>query len=583
MFRLLKYYIFSILLLLTNLTATDAQEVKQLDSLIQVLHKTEKPSDKIIILNLLSDYYKNNDPERAINFSKQALFIAESINSWSAQSISQYQLASLLTQNKDNKYAIELLNKAAEGFKHDEEKLYLAKTKLLLGKYFKNSYQYEKSLQALFESKDLFIELDQKDYLAETFNNIGGNYYDQNDYDKASDYYENSLEIYSQLNNLTGIAMLENNLGEVHRLRGQPDQAQIHYKEAIRINEQLGNHHFLAINLENMGSVFLSRNNFDSAQYFLKRSLKYGLLENIPDVISSAKITLGKLFFEADQYDSALIFLNSGYELSKETGSLIYQKNAAQLLGDFYANKSDFKKALAFENEYKLLSDSISDINSLEEITQMEMKLIFDHEQELRELQIQRNNLKYFTLAVAIISLVIILILLYGRLQIATKRAIPRAQILKLEQQNLQDEIEYKNRELATNVMYMVKKNELINLISEKLFRVKKDFKPAIEKKIQDIILSLQSNVDKDIWNVFQKRFGEVHGNFYQKLKTKFPILTENDLRLCAFIKLNMSTKEIASITQQNPNTIDVNRTRLRKKLDLSNQNISLNNFLSNI
>ena len=559
------------------------QDVNQLDTLIQTLHKTDKPSDKIEILNQLSAFYEDSNHDRALSFAKQALFIAESIHDKEALTNSKYYLASLLTEKKDNHQATELLLDCEESFLRVENKLMLAKTKLLLGHRYQDSFQSEKSLRVLFEALELFKSLGLKKDQAQTLNSIGGNYYDLNELDKAFEYYSQSYDLYQSINDLEGEGKLENNLGEILRLQGDFNTALKYYNRALKIHKALGNKKYLSIIYDNIATTYLGKKSLDSAHFFLQKSLQFAIEEGNPDLISSAKINYGKIFVAEHQYDSVLPYLQSGYSISKQSGNLIILRNACEVLSNFYTQKPDFKKALKYEYEYTTISDSIDNINNNEAITQLEMKLIFDHEEDIRALQIQRDNLKYLTLAAAIISLAIILILLYGRLHIIANHSKLKARNLQLEREHLQDEIDYKNRELATNVMYMVSKNELINAISEKLFKVKTHFNKKAENKLQEIILDLQSNVDKDIWGVFQQRFKEVHSEFYKKLTAYHPHLTDNDLRLCAFIKLNMSTKEIASITHQNPNTIDVSRTRLRKKLKLSNKEISLNNFLSNL
>ena len=81
----------------------------------------------------------------------------------------------------------------------------------------------------------------------------------------------------------------------------------------------------------------------------------------------------------------------------------------------------------------------------------------------------------------------------------------------------------------------------------------------------------------------FEIRFQQVHNSFYDKLNALSPDLSTNERRLCAFLKLSMSTKEISSITGQSPRSIDVARTRLRKKLNLTNNDSSLSDFLSSL
>ncbi len=87
-----------------------------------------------------------------------------------------------------------------------------------------------------------------------------------------------------------------------------------------------------------------------------------------------------------------------------------------------------------------------------------------------------------------------------------------------------------------------------------------------------ELITELQSNTDTVSWEEFELRFQEVHTEFYTKLSEKFPDLSTNEIRMCAFFKLNMTSKEIAALTYQSLNSIKVARYRLRKKLQLKKE-----------
>ena len=85
-------------------------------------------------------------------------------------------------------------------------------------------------------------------------------------------------------------------------------------------------------------------------------------------------------------------------------------------------------------------------------------------------------------------------------------------------------------------------------------------------------IKELESDNTQKVWKEFEMRFQNVHNDFYKRLINKFPDLSPNELRLCAFLKLNLNTKEISSITHQSINSIDIARSRLRQKLGLSKE-----------
>jgi len=97
--------------------------------------------------------------------------------------------------------------------------------------------------------------------------------------------------------------------------------------------------------------------------------------------------------------------------------------------------------------------------------------------------------------------------------------------------------------------MYLLSKNEFITTTAEKLTKAKMNFKKENQKIIQDVIRDLLLNSSKDVWKEFEVRFQEVHSDFYNNLNKQFPELTPNEKKISAFLRLNMSTKEISTIT----------------------------------
>ena len=112
---------------------------------------------------------------------------------------------------------------------------------------------------------------------------------------------------------------------------------------------------------------------------------------------------------------------------------------------------------------------------------------------------------------------------------------------------------------------------------------IKNQLSAENQPAIQKVVLDLQSNLQPELWQEFEFRFQQVHEQFYKALNEKFPDLSPSDRRLCAFLKLNMTTKEISAITHQNAKSIDVARTRLRKKLSLTGTDHNLVSFLSQL
>ena len=553
------------------------------DSLQRVLYITNQPSEKVILLNLLSKDWMEHNPEKAYDLAQQAFSLSKTIDDKQGKAEALFNMATYFSVKQDHVASINYFLEALQEFKTLGDEKWQAKTNLELGIVYQNKFEFEKALDALFKAMNTFEKIGKSKKLANTYNQIGGVYYDQENYERASEYFQKSLKIWIKIGDDKWLAALYNNVGEIYRLTGDYYNALEYFNNAILISQKLNLHNYLATNYDNVGNIYTVLGAYDSALFYLNKSLIINQRINNSKGTATVSVSLGNLYYNTKEYQKAIKFYQTGFQVATKNGFLNLVKEASMGMSNVYKDKNQFKDALYYHRLYQQIYDSLYTIENVGKITQLEMSLIFDHEQEYKSIKKQKRNYFYFLIASGILILFILFILLYGRMRIKTNHSKIEAENLQLEKQRLNEEIDFKNRELTTKVMYLVKKYELINFISDKLMKAQAKFKKENQKQIQKIGWDLQSNIDTNIWKDFEERFKDVHHDFYEKLDEEFPSLTENDRKLCAFLKLNMSTKDIAAITHQNPNSIEVARTRLRKKLNVSNTDISLVSFLSNI
>ena len=157
-------------------------------------------------------------------------------------------------------------------------------------------------------------------------------------------------------------------------------------------------------------------------------------------------------------------------------------------------------------------------------------------------------------------------------------------EIVRLKNEKLEAEVNFKNKELATTSMHLIKKNKLLS-------KIKQELQPIINlnpenKQSHEIkkVIKLLNNAEKGDadWKQFSIHFDSIHSDFLRKLKEKFPNLSANDLKICAYIKMNLSSKEIAELMSITIRAVEVSRYRLRKKLNVS-PNVNLFDYLYNI
>lgn len=155
-------------------------------------------------------------------------------------------------------------------------------------------------------------------------------------------------------------------------------------------------------------------------------------------------------------------------------------------------------------------------------------------------------------------------------------------EIIKLKNEKLEAEIQHKNTDLATSAMHLVQKAELLSKLKTDLVKITKT---AEDEKINDDLKKMikvvadENKVDKD-WGQFSKHFDSVHSNFLIALKEKYPNLTANELKMSAYLRMNLSSKEIAQLMNISLRGVEVGRYRLRKKLQLPTEVNMFNFFL---
>ena len=153
--------------------------------------------------------------------------------------------------------------------------------------------------------------------------------------------------------------------------------------------------------------------------------------------------------------------------------------------------------------------------------------------------------------------------------------------LLKKENELLEFKIECQNKELAANTLNSIRNQELIIEIAQELQEILKlSTDKNIETHIRNVISNLNISTSDSVWEEFRKYFENVHSKFFHNLYNYCPGLSQNEVKICALLKLNFSTKDISAITHQTARSIDVARYRLRKKLKLSKEE-NLFSFLS--
>src|SRR5690606_2891432 len=156
-------------------------------------------------------------------------------------------------------------------------------------------------------------------------------------------------------------------------------------------------------------------------------------------------------------------------------------------------------------------------------------------------------------------------------------------EINRLQHEKLESDLRHMKYELATATMHLLNKNEFITGIKSHINHIiKKDVNEELRKELVKITKDIEHNISDDAdWEHFQFHFDRVHGDFSTRFKSMFPLLSPQEIKLSAYLRMNLSTKEIAQLLNISVRGVEISRYRLRKKLQLDRAQ-NLQDFILN-
>jgi tetratricopeptide (TPR) repeat protein len=569
-------YLFFILFLFSAFPAY-AQRTSKSDKLEASLKLENKPKKKLVILLSLSSELVDENPEKSLAFAREALRVAEATNDNEKQFKSIVQIAQLYINKGDIKQAMTYGQRAldlAETNKNPEE---LYKAHLIIGYVYDALGDYKQSIESFFQGLKLSEQLNDPAKKFRALNGIGYSNFNLNNYSKALEYYQMALSICREIKDTMGISCELNNISAVYGSLNDTQFIERYVREAIAINLKMNNLKWVSINYGNLASYFLDRKDFDSAFAYIQKNLEIANRLKNPSLIASSIHQLANFYITTGKQEEGLKKALEAFNLAMKFSLKKQIYATSLLLRDIYRQKKDFLLAYHYDTLGYQMQDSLNlDVNS-SNTTRLELQYELEKSLNEKRLSEQKRNAATIIVLVMLLALIILVVMLFVRHRLKSK-------YFRLQKEKLEVELDFRNKELASNVMSLMKKNEIITeiihrLLDVKQMAVKEETKTAIEKIAND----LQNSMEKGIWDEFELRFRQVHKEFYEKLMHMYPDLSPNEQKLCAFLRLNMTNKEISELTGQSTKALETARYRLRIKFGLSNSHVSLINYLSSI
>jgi|GEM_PF-4644639 tetratricopeptide (TPR) repeat protein len=561
-------------------------------------------NDTAHILALIDSGFNlaNTNTNLSAFYSLRALQLSDKINYQRGIGSARFTLGNLELVRGNYEKALVQFTMSAKIFRELNDTKKTPRILNALACVYLRQYKYTEALKNLFQA--LNMEERNKNFEAAAGNllNIGATFLRMEDFERAKYYFRQALLVLIQLKNYSRINMALSNIGGVFLGQGCSDSALFYYKKAINYFEKTKSNRFAQVHiLVEMSILYQAKKEFEKSFESLNKALAICKTMEMRENYVKCLTEMARTYLATGQNDKAIHYANEALSITKKEKLLQLSAMNYLVLYTIYKKQNRTKLALQNLEELNIVKDSLQKTNNLELLEKMDSKYLTEKLQRKELFLKQQSDLYktrqiqfYLILSLVFLFLVFISIMFFVKQQAAHRKT----KILEQETEiNKQKAIIHQQETALYEAELNKQKNEILAIstlqgkTNEALLQIINElrqmaFQEIKNKAVSDSLYHLAGNIEKlslsDSWSDFRKWFTDIHPRFYENMNKICPSLTSNDLKLASLLRMNLSSKEIATLTFRSLDSIHIARYRLRKKLGIEDDN-HLVNFLFSV
>jgi len=426
----------------------------------------------------------------------------------------------------------------------------------------------QKALIDFTEVKQIGLKTRNSKLIFGGFHGLGRAYINLGMNNKAIDELTKGLDYSNDSTEKRIIGIMNNALGLAYSNIGNNEKALYHIKIFEKISRDISDTVATMYAFINEGKIYKSENNYTKAfeKFRIAEEINCNMNNDQASVVLFGNYA--ELLYEQKQYKKAIEQLQKGIVICNKNKMSKAQKDNYKLVINNYLKLGEKDSAINYYNKLIALKDSVYENDKTNIIKYIKAQQTI--QQRIKESEILAQKLYNRNLLLSLSSGMIILILiliyvLYSRYQLKTN-------IHNEEKKELSQNLDEKNRELVGKLLSenqkLVARNKLVKHLDDYIENTtSKEVAIALETTKSELI---KNNPTAFSWDNFKVYFEQVHPDFFQKLTNPNYRLTINELRHCSYMKMNLSTKEIASLLNVSDRAVQMARYRIKKKLGLT-------------
>jgi DNA-binding CsgD family transcriptional regulator len=457
---------------------------------------------------------------------------------------------------------------------------------------------YDKAFSSFIEALNYYERAKDSIGIAYIHNNLALVMYSLKKYDDALNYLIKSYNYFENKGSYKFIIDIYNNIASLLQMKNLNKESLFLLKKAEKIALDSLYYESLPNIYNNIGVAFEHMNQNDSAIYYYHKAINFKR-QNLNINIALMFQNLYNYYLKINNIDSALKYADSAYYYSKKFNGYNIIASSSLDLAKLYEKKNNTDKAYIFLKEYAKWRDSIDIFSSNDvyfDFIMNNSKKEFEQKMMMMQNRIKLQRTIQIISLISIILAILVFSISYKYLKSRNKIINQQKQLLEFEQQQtmlemesqkqqlyiqniqhnfikqqLENDLAAKERELTSITLNLANKIEILNNIQKELSFLLLEY-PQISsnRHINNISQIIKLNInDKNIWDTYFYHFEKVYPNFFNNIKKNYNI-TNSELRLCAYLLINLSNKEIARLLYISESSVKMKKNRLAKKFNLS-------------
>jgi len=550
-------------------------------------------------INSLRDsvlFYRYSDPDKAIDFGFEVLKIADFSNPITSLVGVHSQIGEILYYRGLYADAIGFYNESIKLFEaipiesRNEKKISLPPWILVnIGNvyYINNDFKNAtiKYNEALLNFK-LFDNIKNKNFgISTVYDNLGSIAELENDFELSIEYYSKAYEIRKENNKIEDLLVSEMHLMTVNMSQHNMFNVNKHFIEIEKLYNQEKNNYlyddfsksFTTRNYgyayKHMGSYYLKAEKYKVANEFFEKAQE--LLSDFPYELPSLQSKIAECYLGLKNYEKAIASANHNINLIKLNLFNKSKINNYKILEKIYYEKGDLNNLIKVKDSLLLISKSGYDLNISNKMSDLETNIVLSKKRS----EINKSRIMYNTYLFILIICFTILAFSLVSLRLNFNLEKEKSKKILNEKIIVENDLNHKKVELLNKSNFISQRNENLNYLLESVDYIESNTSNSsiqIKQKIKDLLRTENLN------DRFEKHFEDVYPGFFKSLIRYSSKLTQNDLRFCAYLKMNQSTDEIAKLTSISIRTVESKKYRVKKKFKIGKDQ-SLTGFIHSI